>query len=96
MPKINIDAVLGLNRKLSFASIEYMSVLQGFERAMQTARQDYEALNAQLLDELPTMFRLATSLFRDCVGSFVHAQKQFTDNIVQEMFAAGGQLVCLF
>jgi len=60
---------------------------------MPAARQDYEALNAQLLDELPTMFRLADSLFRDSVCSFLYAQKQFTDNILKEMVAAGDKLV---
>lgn len=54
---------------------------------MQLAKQNYEALNAQLLDELPRLYGLAAQLFRDCVGSFVRAQKAFTDRTVQEMYS---------
>ena len=57
------------------------------EKAVQTAKQDYEALNAQLLDELPKMYQLAFQLFRDCVGSLVQAQKVFTSKIVNEMYS---------
>ncbi|KAH3885546.1 hypothetical protein DPMN_009541, partial [Dreissena polymorpha] len=62
-----------------------------FEKPMQTAKQNYEALNAQLLDDLPKMADLATQLFRDCVGSFVRAQREFTDKIVHEMYTVTEQ-----
>ena len=54
---------------------------------MQTAKKDYEALNAQLLDELPKMYQLAFQLFKDCVGSLVRAQKEFTNRILNEMYS---------
>jgi hypothetical protein len=54
---------------------------------MQSAKQNYEALNAQLLDELPRMYSLASRLFRDCVGSFVRAQREFYDKMLQQMYA---------
>ena len=66
--------------------------LQVFEKPMQTAKQNYEALNAQLLDDLPKMADLATQLFRDCVGSFVRAQREFTDKIVHEMYTVTEQV----
>ncbi|XP_045175182.2 dynamin-binding protein-like isoform X2 [Mercenaria mercenaria] len=58
-----------------------------FEKPMQLAKQNYEALNAQLLDELPRMYTLACQLFRDCVGSFVRAQREFHDKMLQQMYA---------
>lgn len=53
---------------------------------MQSAKQNYEALNAQLLDELPHLTLLAVQLFRDCVGSFVRAQREFIDKVLHEMY----------
>ncbi|KAL4224790.1 hypothetical protein ACF0H5_015486 [Mactra antiquata] len=61
---------------------------KAFEKTLQTAKQNYEALNAQLLDELPKLYTLATQLFRDCVGSFVRSQREFYDRILQEMFSS--------
>lgn len=44
---------------------------------LQAARNNYEALNAQLLDELPKFHRSAEELFTGCVRSFAQAQRDF-------------------
>ncbi|XP_043957897.1 dynamin-binding protein isoform X1 [Gambusia affinis] len=44
---------------------------------LQVARNNYEALNAQLLDELRKFNVVAEELFKDCVGAFAQAQKDF-------------------
>lgn len=44
---------------------------------LQTARNNYEALNAQLLDELPKFHRAAEDLFTNCVRGFAQAQRDF-------------------
>ncbi|XP_008434893.1 dynamin-binding protein isoform X1 [Poecilia reticulata] len=44
---------------------------------LQVARNNYEALNAQLLDELRKFNAVAEELFKDCVGAFAQAQKDF-------------------
>ncbi|XP_023196540.1 dynamin-binding protein isoform X2 [Xiphophorus maculatus] len=44
---------------------------------LQVARNNYEALNAQLLDELRKFNGVAEELFKDCVGAFAQAQKDF-------------------
>ncbi|XP_016517386.1 dynamin-binding protein isoform X3 [Poecilia formosa] len=44
---------------------------------LQVARSNYEALNAQLLDELRKFNAVAEELFKDCVGAFAQAQKDF-------------------
>ncbi|XP_064807026.1 dynamin-binding protein isoform X1 [Oncorhynchus masou masou] len=45
---------------------------------LQAARNNYEALNAQLLDELPKFHRAAEDLFTGCVRAFAQAQRDFT------------------
>ncbi|XP_008070060.1 dynamin-binding protein [Carlito syrichta] len=44
---------------------------------LQSARNNYEALNAQLLDELPKFQRLAQGLFTSCVHGYAQAHCDF-------------------
>uniref|UniRef100_A0A4W5NBJ0 Dynamin-binding protein n=1 Tax=Hucho hucho TaxID=62062 RepID=A0A4W5NBJ0_9TELE len=46
---------------------------------LQVARNNYEALNAQLLDELPKFHRAAEDLFTGCVRAFAQVQRDFTE-----------------
>ncbi|XP_041938555.1 dynamin-binding protein isoform X3 [Alosa sapidissima] len=48
------------------------------QEELQAARNNYEALNAQLLDELPKFQRAAEELFTGCVRAFAQAQRDFT------------------
>ncbi|KAG9338353.1 hypothetical protein JZ751_025912, partial [Albula glossodonta] len=52
---------------------------------LQTARNNYEALNAQLLDELPKFHRSAEELFTSCVRGFAQAQKDFVQLTLGEL-----------
>ncbi|XP_049320305.1 dynamin-binding protein isoform X3 [Astyanax mexicanus] len=47
------------------------------QEELQVARNNYEALNAQLLDELPKFHYAAEELFTSCVRGFAQAQKDF-------------------
>lgn len=47
------------------------------QEELQAARNNYEALNAQLLDELPKFHNAAEELFTSCVRGFAQAQKDF-------------------
>uniref|UniRef100_A0A671NIT6 Dynamin-binding protein n=1 Tax=Sinocyclocheilus anshuiensis TaxID=1608454 RepID=A0A671NIT6_9TELE len=47
------------------------------QEELQTARNNYEALNAQLLDELPKFHHAAEDLFTSCVRGFTQAQRDF-------------------
>ncbi|XP_072522794.1 dynamin-binding protein isoform X3 [Salminus brasiliensis] len=47
------------------------------QEELQAARNNYEALNAQLLDELPKFHHAAEDLFTSCVRGFAQAQKDF-------------------
>uniref|UniRef100_A0A8C2CVE6 Dynamin-binding protein n=1 Tax=Cyprinus carpio TaxID=7962 RepID=A0A8C2CVE6_CYPCA len=47
------------------------------QEELQRARNNYEALNAQLLDELPKFHRAAEDLFTSCVRGFTQAQRDF-------------------
>ncbi|KAM6305981.1 dynamin-binding protein [Aegotheles albertisi] len=44
---------------------------------LQSARNNYEALNAQLLDELPKFLRFAKELFASCVRGYAEAHCDF-------------------
>uniref|UniRef100_A0A7N6BS40 Dynamin-binding protein n=1 Tax=Anabas testudineus TaxID=64144 RepID=A0A7N6BS40_ANATE len=52
---------------------------------LQVARNNYEALNAQLLDELPKFHSAAEDLFTGCVRSFAQAQKDFMKTTLGEL-----------
>uniref|UniRef100_A0A3B4EMV9 Dynamin-binding protein n=1 Tax=Pygocentrus nattereri TaxID=42514 RepID=A0A3B4EMV9_PYGNA len=47
------------------------------QEELQIARNNYEALNAQLLDELPKFHHAAEELFTSCVRGFAQAQRDF-------------------
>ncbi|KAM6951088.1 dynamin-binding protein [Aplochiton taeniatus] len=72
---------------------------------LQAARNNYEALNAQLLDELPKFHRNAEDLFTGCVRAFAQSQKDFTKRTLGELQpllqlsgigGAEGNLIALF
>ncbi|XP_077406852.1 dynamin-binding protein isoform X2 [Vanacampus margaritifer] len=52
---------------------------------LQVARSNYEALNAQLLDELPKFHGAAEELFTGCVKAFAQAQKDFMKTTLGEI-----------
>ncbi|XP_068439443.1 dynamin-binding protein isoform X2 [Clinocottus analis] len=52
---------------------------------LQVARNNYEALNAQLLDELPKFHDAAEDLFTGCVRAFAHSQKNFMKTTLGEL-----------
>ncbi|XP_030631903.1 dynamin-binding protein [Chanos chanos] len=55
------------------------------QEELQTARNNYEALNAQLLDELPKFHRSAEELFMSCVRGFAEAQRDFIRHSLGEL-----------
>lgn len=52
---------------------------------LQAARNNYEALNAQLLDELPKFHSGAEDLFTGCVRAFAQSQKDFMRTTLGEL-----------
>ncbi|XP_052067462.1 dynamin-binding protein-like isoform X1 [Mytilus californianus] len=58
---------------------------KGSEKSLQAAKSTYEALNAQLLDELPKMYSLSFKLLKDCISTFIRAQRQFNTSIMDSM-----------
>ncbi|XP_062859111.1 dynamin-binding protein isoform X2 [Trichomycterus rosablanca] len=55
------------------------------QEELQAARNNYEALNAQLLDELPKFHRAAEDLFTSCVRGFAQAQRDFIRHTLGEL-----------
>ncbi|XP_076450774.1 dynamin-binding protein-like isoform X2 [Babylonia areolata] len=54
------------------------------EKLVQAAKKDYEAMNAQLLDELPKLYQLIISLLKHCMAAYVRAQRDFQDHALKE------------
>ncbi|NWR90065.1 DNMBP protein, partial [Furnarius figulus] len=52
---------------------------------LQSARNNYEALNAQLLDELPKFLRFAKQLFASCVRGYAEAHCDFVRLALEEL-----------
>ena len=57
------------------------------------AKNNYEALNAKLLHELPKLYGLTMEVLRDCLGRLVWAQKQYLSVALEEMYQLLG--VCM-
>uniref|UniRef100_A0A8C8DHT2 Dynamin-binding protein n=1 Tax=Oryzias sinensis TaxID=183150 RepID=A0A8C8DHT2_9TELE len=55
------------------------------QEELRAARNNYEALNAQLLDELPKFLQTADELFLGCVTAFAQAQKDFMRTTMEEL-----------
>ncbi|XP_074152157.1 dynamin-binding protein isoform X3 [Sminthopsis crassicaudata] len=52
---------------------------------LQCARNNYEALNAQLLDELPKFRHYAQGLFSNCIHGYAEAHCDFVHRALQEL-----------
>lgn len=52
---------------------------------LQSARNNYEALNAQLLDELPRFQRCAQGLFAHCVHGYAEAHRDFVQQALEQL-----------
>ncbi|XP_018418382.1 PREDICTED: dynamin-binding protein [Nanorana parkeri] len=52
---------------------------------LQSARNNYEALNAQLLDELPKFHNYAKELFASCVRGYANAHCNFVKYALEEL-----------
>ena len=54
---------------------------------MEKCKATYEALNSQLIEELPTLIEAATSIFLTVISEFVLARKLFVGRITKELLA---------
>lgn len=52
---------------------------------LQSARNNYEALNAQLLDELPKFHQYAQGLFSNCVHGYAEAHCDFVRQALEQL-----------
>ena len=55
------------------------------QEEVDTSRTTYEALNSQLLDELPTLIELATDIYTEAVKQFILARKLFVGRVTKEL-----------
>ena len=53
---------------------------------VQQAKNVYEALNAQLLDELPKLYGLSMEIVRECVVKLVQSQRNYLSQAIEEIY----------
>ncbi|XP_077862190.1 dynamin-binding protein-like, partial [Saccoglossus kowalevskii] len=52
----------------------------------QMAKKNYSAMNTQLLDELPKLYSLSVTLFKECVQSFIEAERDHFDATLKHLY----------
>ena len=54
---------------------------------MDSCKTTYEALNTQLLEELPKLLTLGTQLYNDVVTEFILLRKLFVGRVTKELLS---------
>ena len=58
-----------------------------YEEELQLSKTTYEALNSQLVDELPVLIELASGVFSQCVQQFILSRKLYVGSCTKELLA---------
>ena len=56
-----------------------------YEEELSLAKTTYEALNSQLVDELPALLELGTAAVSHCVKQFILARRQYVGSVSKEL-----------
>lgn len=59
--------------------------IKALQEEVQLAKNTYEALNAQLLDELPQLCSMSIEVLHDCIMHFMHSRRTFIGRSAKEM-----------
>ncbi|XP_076307019.1 dynamin-binding protein-like isoform X2 [Tachypleus tridentatus] len=57
------------------------------QEELEEAKNNYMALNSQLLDELPSVCVISTDIFKECLHSFLQARKNFLGRTAKQMLS---------
>ena len=71
---------------MPFLTSQYLWFVQ-YEDELAESRTTYEALNCQLVDEMPTLLELATGILGECVAQLVTARKLYVGSCTRELLA---------
>ncbi|KAJ8679503.1 hypothetical protein QAD02_015290 [Eretmocerus hayati] len=82
------DEIMRLQEIRSLMRTKFIKDLQScVERRMPedltTAKNNYEALNQQLLEELPVFIEASTAILYNCIGAFTNARKLYNAKIMK-------------
>ena len=89
-PEILIKKRKDKSIDLECASNRYQANREGakakaFKEEFDTAKEVYEALNQQLLQDLPMFTSFGVEIFTNCIVAFITFYKKFIGNIVKQM-----------
>lgn len=71
-------------------------VTRALSDSLDTAAKIYEAMNAQLKEELPQLNALAWRLLHECIANFVQLATQMSESLLQELRSVLQVLLFLF
>jgi hypothetical protein len=54
---------------------------------MDQCKTNYEALNSQLVEELPKLLEISTKLYTNCVTEFILLRKLFVGRVTKELLS---------
>ena len=67
-------------------SFEHTTFVQ-YEEELSQSRTTYEALNCQLVDEMPALLELSTGILGECVAQLMTARKLYVGSCTRELLA---------
>lgn len=67
-----------------FFTMIYLYFLFQIQEELFTAKNNYEALNQQLLEELPILLDAATNILVNCINTFASARKLLNGKITKQ------------
>lgn len=67
-----------------FTLMIYLYLLFQIQEELFTAKNNYEALNQQLLEELPILLDAATNILVNCINTFASARKLLNGKITKQ------------
>ena len=84
----NKDANKKVQVSLTFLldSFNHLTCVQ-YEEELSQSRATYEALNCQLVDEMPTLLELSTGVLAECVAQLLTARKLYVGSCTRELLA---------
>ena len=75
----------GSKWNIKSSQVTYVFYPFQFQDEVEKCKATYEALNSQLIEELPTLIEVATSIFLAVISEFILARKLFVGRITKEL-----------
>ena len=82
-----VHDLANMNSRYSFQYISFIYSFLKFQDEVEKCKTTYEALNSQLIEELPTLIDAAMSIFMNVISEFVVGRKVLVGRITKELLS---------